>query len=137
MRLIVGLLLVFLTVSIASAQQQNLDKIIKKEVKALSKNFQFDKTQTNTIINIQKDYHTYLLEIEHLKAKHPKIYWEKRKAIREHADSKIKKVLNPRQLGILTQQIEARNSQEKMLLQTAAKDSFKDQELYLKLSTLY
>ena len=137
MRLIVGLLLVFLTVSIASAQQQNLDKIIKKEVKALSKNFQFDKTQTNTIINIQKDYHTYLLEIEHLKSKHPNIYWEKRKAVREHADSKIKKVLNPRQLRILTQQIEARNSQEKMLLQTAAKDSFKDQELYLKLSTLY
>ena len=137
MRIFFGLLLLITSVSFVSAQQPSANKLIKKEVKDLTKTYKLDKRQIKTARLIQAEYHEFLAEIKDLQRKQPEIYYQKKKAIREHAEAKFRKIFRDNQLSILHHQIETRDQAVKQIWQSASKEELVEKKMYEELSALF
>lgn len=119
------------------SQDFSSNRQVKKVVKALAKAYDLDKVQIKSVSKIQKEYHVYLSEIESLKIKNSKIFYEKRKAIREHAEAQMVKVMNSDQREQLNRFVEDRTKKVDELVRGATKQEIGSDALYLRLAALY
>jgi len=82
----------------AQAQRSNLKKLIRKDVKELSRIYELDKEQKEAVLVIQEQYYIQLEEIAGLKdSDQYRAYLYKLKSIRMGNQFELKKILRPDQ----------------------------------------
>lgn len=95
--LMAGLLCLFFWT--VQAQENNPQKLVRKQTKDLTRLYQLDKTQAETVTTLHERYYQQLAEIAPLKAQgNHRAYLHKLRSIRKGLQFEIRQALRPDQL---------------------------------------
>ena len=127
-----------LTYQIGAAQQENFNKILRKQVKKTAATYQLDKKQTKKLTAIEKEYLVNLQEIQSLISTDPELYYQKKKAIRSVSEGVLQRLLTTQQKHLYTDVRKKRQQEEQEIYARYDKQGgINRQSLFQQLSELY